>query len=124
MIDIILMYNLLKAVPDEAAVILVGDVDQLPSVGAGNVLKDIIDSNTVNVIELKRIFRQAMGSSIITNAHRINKGQMPVLKGKKDNDFFFIEEEDPQKIAETIKMLCIRRLPGYYKVNPLKIFRC
>lgn len=120
MIDIILMYNLLKAVPDEAAVILVGDVDQLPSVGAGNVLKDIIDSNTVNVIELKRIFRQAMGSSIITNAHRINKGQMPVLKGKKDNDFFFIEEEDPQKIAETIKMLCIRRLPGYYKVNPFE----
>lgn len=120
MIDIILMYNLLKAVPDEAAVILVGDVDQLPSVGAGNVLKDIIDSNTVNVIELKRIFRQAMGSSIITNAHRINKGQMPVLKGKKDNDFFFIEEEAPQKIAETIKMLCTRRLPGYYKVNPFE----
>lgn len=120
MIDIILMYNLLKAVPDEAAVILVGDVDQLPSVGAGNVLKDIIDSNTVNVIELKRIFRQAMGSSIITNAHRINKGQMPVLKGKKNNDFFFIEEEDPQKIAETIKLLCTRRLPGYYKVNPFE----
>jgi len=120
MIDIILMYNLLKAVPDEAAVILVGDVDQLPSVGAGNVLKDIIDSDTVNVIELKRIFRQAMGSAIITNAHRINKGQMPVLKGRKNSDFFFIEEEDPNKIAETIKLLCTQRLPAYYKVNPVE----
>ena len=120
MIDIILMYNLLKAVPNEAAVILVGDVDQLPSVGAGNVLKDIICSGIVNVVKLTTIFRQALGSNIITNAHRINKGQMPGLKGGRNSDFFFIEEEDPQKIAATIKLLCTKRLPGYYKVNPIK----
>ena len=120
MLDIILMYNLLKAVPDEAVVILVGDVDQLPSVGAGNVLKDIIDSKAVNVVKLKRIFRQALGSNIIKNAHRINNGQMPDLKGGRESDFFFIEEEEPQKIAETIKLLCTQRLPGYYKVNPLE----
>ncbi len=118
MIDIILMYNLLRAVPDEAAVILVGDVDQLPSVGAGNVLRDIIDSGAVTVVELKRIFRQAMGSAIIRNAHRINKGQMPILKGGRNSDFFFIEEENPEKIAETITLLCTQRLPRYYKVNP------
>lgn len=120
MIDIILMYNLLKAVPNEVAVILVGDVDQLPSVGAGNVLKDIIGSGIVNVVKLTTIFRQALGSNIITNAHRINKGQMPSLKGGRNSDFFFIEEEDPQKIAATIKLLCTKRLPGYYKVNPIK----
>ncbi len=120
MLDIILMYNLLKAVPDETVVIFVGDVDQLPSVGAGNVLKDIIDSNIIKVIELKRIFRQALGSTIITNAHRINKGQMPNLKGGRKSDFFFIEEEDPPKIAATIKSLCTQRLPNYYKVNPFE----
>ena len=120
MVDIILMYNLLKAVPDRAVVILVGDVDQLPSVGAGNVLKDIIDSGAVNVVRLEKIFRQALGSMIITNAHRINKGEMPLLKGSRNRDFFFIEEEDPQKVAETIRMLCTHRLPRYFKVNPLQ----
>lgn len=101
-------------------VILVGDVDQLPSVGAGNVLKDIIDSGAVNVVRLEKIFRQALGSMIITNAHRINKGEMPLLKGSRNRDFFFIEEEDPQKVAETIRMLCTHRLPRYFKVNPLQ----
>jgi len=120
MVDIVLMYNLLKAVPDRAVVILVGDVDQLPSVGAGNVLRDIIDSGTVNVIQLKKIFRQASGSAIITNAHRINKGEMPDLRGGRSSDFFFIEEEDPSKVAETIKVLCTQRLPGYYKANPFQ----
>lgn len=120
MVDVILMYNLLKAVPDRAVVILVGDVDQLPSVGAGNVLKDIIDSGAVNVVRLEKIFRQAQGSMIITNAHRINKGEMPLLKGGRNSDFFFIEEEDPQKVAETIRMLCTHRLPRYFKVNPLQ----
>lgn len=119
MVDIILMYNLLKAVTNETVVILVGDVDQLPSVGAGNVLKDIIDSKAVNVIKLTRIFRQAQGSAIITNAHKINKGEMPNLKGGRNSDFFFIEEEEPQKIAETIRSLCTKRLPQYYKVNPI-----
>jgi exodeoxyribonuclease V alpha subunit len=119
MVDIILMYNLLKAVKDETIVILVGDVDQLPSVGAGNVLKDIIDSGEVTFIRLTRIFRQALGSAIITNAHLINKGTMPKLKCGKKSDFFFIEEEEPEKIAETIKKLCTKRLPSYYNINPI-----
>ena len=119
MVDIILMYNLLKAVKDETVVILVGDVDQLPSVGAGNVLKDIIDSEEVTFIKLTRIFRQALGSAIITNAHLINKGTMPKLKNGKNSDFFFIEEENPEKIAEVIKQLCARRLPSYYKANAI-----
>lgn len=119
MVDIILMYNLLKAVSNETVVILVGDVDQLPSVGAGNVLKDIIDSGTVPVVRLTRIFRQAMGSAIITNAHRINRGEMPNLRGGRNSDFFFIEEEDPLKVTETVKDLCTKRLPGYYKIDPI-----
>lgn len=119
MVDIILMYNLLKAATDETVVILVGDVDQLPSVGAGNVLKDIIDSGKVEVIKLTRIFRQALDSAIITNAHRINKGEMPNLKGGRNSDFFFIEEEDPQKIPGIIKELCTKRLPEYYKADPI-----
>ncbi|HHW31619.1 MAG TPA: ATP-dependent RecD-like DNA helicase [Clostridiaceae bacterium] len=119
MVDIILFYNLLKAVTNDTAVILIGDVDQLPSVGAGNVLRDIIDSGVVNVVRLERIFRQAMGSAIITNAHRINKGQMPILKNLKNKDFFFIEEEEPDKIPEIIKDLCTKRLPGYYKIDPI-----
>lgn len=119
MVDTILMYNLLKAVSNDTVVILVGDVDQLPSVGAGNTLKDIINSETVNVVKLTRIFRQAQGSAIITNAHRINKGEMPNLKGGSKSDFFFLEEEDPQKVVETIKELCSKRLPEYYKIDPV-----
>jgi len=119
MADIILMYNLLKAVSDNTIVILVGDVDQLPSVGAGNVLKDIIESETVNVIKLTRIFRQAQGSAIITNAHKINRGEYPGLNGGRNSDFFFIEEEEPVKVVETIKDLCAKRLPKHYKVSPI-----
>ncbi|AUG56791.1 SF1B family DNA helicase RecD2 [Acetivibrio saccincola] len=119
MVDIILMYNLLKAVKDETIVILVGDVDQLPSVGAGNVLKDIIDSGQVTFVRLTRIFRQALGSAIITNAHLINKGIKPRLKCGKKSDFFFVEEEDPEKIPEVIKGLCTRRLPSYFNVDPV-----
>jgi exodeoxyribonuclease V alpha subunit len=85
-------------VPDQAVVILIGDVDQLPSVGAGNVLKDIIDSGMVNVVKLTRIFRQAQGSTIITNAHKINKGDFPELKGGRGRDFFFIEEKNLQVV--------------------------
>ncbi|HEY5586603.1 MAG TPA: ATP-dependent RecD-like DNA helicase [Ruminiclostridium sp.] len=119
MVDIILMYNLLKAVSNDTVVVLVGDVDQLPSVGAGNTLKDIINSEIVNVVKLTRIFRQAQGSAIITSAHRINKGEMPNLKGGSKSDFFFIEEEDPLKVVETIKELCSKRLPNYYKIDPV-----
>lgn len=119
MVDIMLFYNLLKAVSNETVLILVGDVDQLPSVGAGNVLKDIIESETVNVVRLTRIFRQAQGSAIVTNAHRINMGGTPNLKGGKSSDFFFIEEEEPQKVVATITELCSKRLPNYYKVDPV-----
>lgn len=119
MVDIMLFYNLLKAVSNETVLILVGDVDQLPSVGAGNVLKDIIESETVNVVRLTRIFRQAQGSAIVTNAHRINRGGTPNLKGGKSSDFFFIEEEEPQKVVATITELCSKRLPNYYKVDPV-----
>ena len=120
MVDIILMYNLLKAVKNSTIVILVGDVDQLPSVGAGNLLKDIIDSAAIPVIKLTKIFRQAQGSAIIINAHRINKGMMPILKGGKNTDFFFIPEEEPSKVAEIIKELCSKRLPRYYQVDPIE----
>jgi exodeoxyribonuclease V alpha subunit len=119
MVDTILMYNLLKAVSNETVVILVGDVDQLPSVGAGNVLNDIIDSGIIKVVKLTRIFRQAQGSAIITNAHKINKGDFPELKGNRNSDFFFIEEDEPAKVVQTIKELCIKRLPSYYKVDPI-----
>ncbi len=119
MVDIVLMYNLLKAVTNDTIVILIGDVDQLPSVGAGNVLRDIIESGIVNVVRLKRIFRQAQGSMIVMNAHRINNGEFPVLKGGKNSDFFFIEEEDSQNIVAQIKNLCQKRLPVYYKMDPI-----
>lgn len=120
MIDIILMYNLLKAIPDHMIVVIVGDIDQLPSVGAGNVLQDIMASGVVPTIKLERIFRQAMGSKIITNAHKINKGENPDLKGGSNSNFFFIEQEDNESVIETIVNLCTKRLPNYYKVNPIK----
>ncbi len=119
MIDLLLMHNLLKAVPSNMRILLVGDVDQLPSVGAGNVLKDIINSQSVEVVRLETIFRQAQDSEIIKNAHKINKGLFPELKSSKDSDFFFIEEKDPEKIAQIINDLCIRRLPKYYKLDPI-----
>lgn len=119
MVDIVLMYNLLKAVKDGTKVILVGDVDQLPSVGPGNVLSDIIESGFVDVIRLTKIFRQAQNSDIVKNAHRINRGDFPLLKGDRDRDFFFIKSEEASEIASIIQELCLRRLPNYYGVNPI-----
>jgi len=120
MVDILLMYNLLRAVRNDCIMILVGDIDQLPSVNAGNVLKDIIASNAVQVIKLTRIFRQAQGSMIITNAHRINRGDFPLLEGAKNRDFFFIQQEEPEKIAQEIVNLCVNRLPAFYQVDPIQ----
>ncbi|MDR1364221.1 MAG: ATP-dependent RecD-like DNA helicase [Oscillospiraceae bacterium] len=117
MIDLILMYNLMKAVPDEMSVILIGDINQLPSIGAGNVLKDIIESKIIPVIKLTKIYRQSLKSNIITNSHKINSGEMPDLKGTLD--FFFIENNNADKITELVLDLCTRRLPNYYKVNPI-----
>ncbi len=102
MIDIMLMYHLLKAVPDTMTVVFVGNIDQLPSVGAGNVLRDMIDSGCFPVVRLTRIFRQAQTSRIIMNAHRINKGQMPDVSNGRNTDFFFIEREDPDSAANEI----------------------
>ncbi len=120
MIDIMLMYNLLKALPEQMSLILVGDIDQLPSVGAGNVLRDIIDSGSVPVVRLTRIFRQAQGSRIIMNAHRINKGEGIDMRGGKDADFFFATKESNQEVVDTIVQYCKTNLPRYYHVDPLQ----
>ena len=120
MIDIMLMYNLLKALPEQMSLILVGDIDQLPSVGAGNVLRDIIDSGCVPVVRLTRIFRQAQGSRIIMNAHRINKGESIDMRGGKDSDFFFATKQSNQEVVDTIVQYCRMNLPRYYHVNPLQ----
>ena len=114
MIDVILMNSLLKAVPSHMRLILVGDIDQLPSVGAGNVLRDIIDSGVVPVIRLTRIFRQAQTSRIITNAHKINQGFFPDISNGKDADFFFIKQEDPELAAKEIVNIVKNRIPKAY----------
>lgn len=136
MIDIMLMYNLLKAIPDTMTVILVGDIDQLPSVGAGNVLRDIIDSGCFPVVRLTRIFRQAQASRIIMNAHRINHGKMPDISNGKQTDFFFIDmDKEAQKrgikqddtallseeAAKEIVALVGSKLPRYYRIPPREI---
>ncbi len=113
MVDILLMKSLLDAVSPGTRLIMVGDSDQLPSVGAGNVLKDIIDSDTIECIKLTEIFRQAEESMIVVNAHRVNNGEEPHLNDA-DNDFFFIHRDDPAQLPNTIADLCIRRLPEYY----------
>ena len=121
MVDEMLMYSLLRAVPDSMRVILVGDVDQLPSVGAGNVLRDIIDSGAVPVVRLTKIFRQAAASRIILNAHRINGGEFPDLSNGAGTDFFFQKAEEPEKAAEIIVDLVKNRLPKFYHVPPQAI---
>ncbi|MDO4615284.1 MAG: ATP-dependent RecD-like DNA helicase, partial [Lachnospiraceae bacterium] len=119
MIDIMLMYNLLKALPEHMTLIMVGDIDQLPSVGAGNVLRDMIASQRIPVVRLTRIFRQAQGSRIIMNAHRINRGEAPDLRGGRDSDFFFASKETNEDIIETIVQYCKTNLPRYYHVDPI-----
>ena len=114
MIDIILMNSLLKAVPLSMRLILVGDIDQLPSVGAGNVLRDIIDSGAVPVIRLTRIFRQAQSSRIVTNAHKINQGIFPDISNGRNSDFFFIKDEDPEQAARDIVNIVKNRIPKAY----------
>lgn len=115
MIDIILMNNLMKALPADMRLVLVGDIDQLPSVGAGNVLRDIIDSEKIPVIRLTRIFRQAQASRIVMSAHAINKGQFPDISNGKQTDFFFMQMEETEQVAETIVNLVKERLPKAYK---------
>jgi len=122
MVDILLMNHLLKAIPPTATLLLVGDIDQLPSVGPGNVLKDIINSGLVETIRLTDIFRQAQESLIVVNAHRINSGeylQLDTLPGQQNN-FYFIKRQEPEQALNTIKELCKRRLPSAFQLDPLE----
>ncbi|RPH48645.1 MAG: ATP-dependent RecD-like DNA helicase, partial [Desulfobacteraceae bacterium] len=120
MIDTLLMFSMLKAVPPETALILVGDVNQLPSVGAGNVLCDVIESDLVPVVTLTEIFRQAKESRIVINAHRINSGEMPLWKAdEKSSDFYFIEQENPERIIEIIRDLVTERIPKRFGFDPI-----
>jgi exodeoxyribonuclease V alpha subunit len=123
MIDTVLMHHLLKAVPLTAAFILVGDVNQLPSVGAGNVLGDVIESGAVPVVRLTQIFRQASQSQIIVNAHKINEGIVPLADAEgadePGQDFFFIEREEPEHVRDTIIELVLNRIPKGFGLDPL-----
>lgn len=121
MIDIVLMNSLLKAIPQNMRLIMVGDIDQLPSVGAGNVLRDIIDSGEFPVIRLTRIFRQAQTSRIIMNAHRINEGKLPEIYNGADSDFFFNELENPEECVSRIVDLVQKKLPDYYHIESGRI---
>jgi exodeoxyribonuclease V alpha subunit len=121
MIDTVLMHHLLKAVPKTAALVLVGDVHQLPSVGPGTVLKDIIASEAVPVVALTEIFRQARRSRIVVNAHRINQGHLPAApSSSRDSDFFFITRENPEEVLSLILDLVQRRIPEWKKLDPLE----
>ncbi len=115
MIDTFLLFHLLKAIPTSARFILIGDIDQLPSVGAGNVLKDLIESDRMGVTCLTQIFRQAAHSKIVTNAHLINRGEFPDLRG--NSDFRFIEGETPEQIVDSIVELITKKLPSNSRLH-------
>jgi exodeoxyribonuclease V alpha subunit len=121
MVDLPLMYHLIKAVPSSMRLVLVGDKDQLPSVGPGNLLHDIIESQQVDVVKLDEIFRQEKDSLIVVNAHRINQGQSLVYppRGEKEADFYFIRQENEQKVFNTIMSLCGWRIPKRFDLHPL-----
>ncbi len=125
MIDVQLAVHLLRAVPANGLLVLVGDVDQLPSVGPGCVLRDIIESGTVPVHRLTEIFRQDEGSQIVRNAHRVNEGQMPFLPGKDDGmagggDFFFVKAETPEHAAGLIRKLVAEAIPRRFRMDPMQ----
>lgn len=121
MIDQILFHHLLKAIPRNASVIFVGDVNQLPSVGAGNVLGDIISSDVIPVVRLNEIFRQARESMIVVNAHRVNNGENPIdgAEGEELKDFYFIQQDDPDAALEIIKKLVTERIPKRFGFDPV-----
>ena len=119
MVDLVLMNRLMQAIRPGTTLILIGDVDQLPSVGAGSVLKSLIDSRRISVIKLTEIFRQAQESMIVMNAHRINKGDFPELTGDTDRNFFFMEADDPDEIVKLICSLIADRLPQHYDYHPI-----
>ncbi len=120
MVDLPLAHHLLLAVPPGCRLIWVGDVDQLPSVGPGAVLEDLIGSGAVEVVRLTEIFRQARASRIVVNAHRVNQGEMPLLPGAdEESDFFFIERDTPEQILETLKEVVAQRIPARFRLHPL-----
>jgi helicase, putative, RecD/TraA family len=119
MVDILLFYHLLKALPRECHLLLVGDADQLPSVGPGNVLRDLLRSEALPTVRLVELFRQAQQSNIIVSAHRINSGEVPALKAEASSDFFFMREDDPQRAQQLILDLVKRRLPARYHFQPI-----
>jgi exodeoxyribonuclease V alpha subunit len=121
MVDVLLMYALLRALPKTSALIMVGDVDQLPSVGPGNVLRDLIDCGVVPVVRLTEVFRQAASSRIITSAHLIRQGKMPELQtADSGSDFYFVERDTPEEIAATLVRLIQNRIPNHLKLNPIR----
>jgi exodeoxyribonuclease V alpha subunit len=120
MIDVSLMNALLNAIPSKARLILVGDADQLPSVGPGNVMRDIIESDAVPVARLQEIHRQGPDSQIALSAHRIINGQWPLVENQPEGDFFVVEEEDPVAIAQLVEDLCARRLPEKRGYDPIR----
>jgi len=121
MVDISLMYYLLCAVPSQATLLLVGDADQLPSVGPGNVLGDLIKSGKIHVVRLETVFRQAKSSLIVTNAHLVNVGHMPLNLEPGDglSDFYLIEREDPDEALRLLKEMVVRRIPDRFGLNPM-----
>jgi len=122
MLDTVLAFYFFKAVSPKAHVILVGDIDQLPSVGPGNVLAHIIDSGVAEVVELTDIFRQAEKSLTVVNAHRINQGEFPIIKkpdGDEIPDFYFVEKDDPKEVAETVKRLVLEKIPTKFQFDPV-----
>ncbi len=121
MVDVLLMNQLLRALPPAAALLLVGDVDQLPSVGPGAVLRNLIESKVVPVVRLTEVFRQAADSRIITTAHRINSGQLPEETAKdEDSDFYFIEREEPERILSTLVEVLRTRIPRKFGLDPIR----
>jgi len=121
MVDVLLMQALLKAVPDDAALLIVGDIDQLPSVGPGQVLADIISSGAVPVVRLTEVFRQAAASQIIISAHRINRGGMPDLrKPEGDSDFYFVPADNPETAVLRIIELVKTRIPQRFGLDPIR----
>ncbi|MDA0902116.1 MAG: ATP-dependent RecD-like DNA helicase [Proteobacteria bacterium] len=120
MVDVNLFYSLIKAIPQKAALLIVGDVDQLPSVGAGQLLADIIDSRTIPVTILREIFRQAGTSNIIINAHKINQGYLPDFKNSvKDGDFYFVESQDSEEALDKLITMVKTRIPQKFGFNPI-----
>jgi exodeoxyribonuclease V alpha subunit len=121
MVDVMLMQALMKAVPDDAALLIVGDIDQLPSVGPGQVLADVIASGAVPVVRLTEVFRQAAHSRIITSAHQINRGSIPDLsRPEGDSDFYFVQADDPETAVPMIIELVKTRIPQRFGLDPAR----